>query len=360
MLIVDTSGSMEVPGSKIRAARRAAATAMRDAARRHPVRPGGRHRHGRAAPTRPTAALVAGRRPHPRTRRPQVARRLRAGGGTAISTWLDLHPRAARAPPRGHPPGLPAHRRRQPERDRGRPRRRPSPGPTGVFQCDTRGVGADWDVAELRHDRLRPAGRGRHHQAARRDGRRLPGLPRAGPAASRWPTSACACGRPRAPPSASSARWPPPSRTSRPRRSPVNALTREYPTGAWSGDESRDYHVCVDVPPAAVGDERLAARISLMVGDDAVSQGLVRAVWTDDDGPVHPHQRPGGPLHRAGRAGPGHPGGPAGPQGRRHRHAPRSSWAGPCSWPPSRATRAPCGCCARWWRWRTRTPARSG
>ena len=41
--------------------------------------------------------------------------------------------------------------------------------------------------------------------------------------------------------------------------------------------------MCVDVLPAAVGDELLAARISLMVGDDAVSQGLVRAVWTDDE-----------------------------------------------------------------------------
>ena len=41
--------------------------------------------------------------------------------------------------------------------------------------------------------------------------------------------------------------------------------------------------MCVDVLPAAVGDERLAARISLMVGDEAVSQGLVRAVWTDDE-----------------------------------------------------------------------------
>jgi hypothetical protein len=32
-----------------------------------------------------------------------------------------------------------------------------------------------------------------------------------------------------------------------------------------------------------VGDEKLAARVSLVVGGDVVSQGLVRAVWTDDD-----------------------------------------------------------------------------
>jgi hypothetical protein len=64
---------------------------------------------------------------------------------------------------------------------------------------------------------------------------------------------------------------------------PVDALTREYPTGAWAGDESRDYHLFVDVPAGNVGDEKLAARVSLMVAADPVSQGLVRAVWTDDD-----------------------------------------------------------------------------
>jgi len=63
----------------------------------------------------------------------------------------------------------------------------------------------------------------------------------------------------------------------------VNDLTRDYPTGAWAGDESRDYHVCVDVPAGSVGDEKLAARVTLMVGDEQASQALVRAVWTDDD-----------------------------------------------------------------------------
>ncbi|WP_250035435.1 vWA domain-containing protein [Paractinoplanes maris] len=54
-----------------------------------------------------------------------------------------------------------------------------------------------------------------------------------------------------------------------------------YPLGSW-GAESRDYHICVDVPPGAAGDEMLAARISIVEGDTVHTQALVRAVWTDD------------------------------------------------------------------------------
>jgi hypothetical protein len=63
--------------------------------------------------------------------------------------------------------------------------------------------------------------------------------------------------------------------------------TGEFPTGSW-GDESRDYHVAVDVRAGNAGEEMLAARVSLVVpGPDGSGQvagtGLVRAVWTDDE-----------------------------------------------------------------------------
>src|SRR5690606_5229648 len=64
--------------------------------------------------------------------------------------------------------------------------------------------------------------------------------------------------------------------------------------GPW-GDESRDCRLCVEAPPAGLGREMLAARLSLVIpgpsgpggeGPGAVetlgAQGLVRAVWTDD------------------------------------------------------------------------------
>ena len=65
------------------------------------------------------------------------------------------------------------------------------------------------------------------------------------------------------------------------RRTEVNALTGGYDTGAW-GDETRDYHVAVRLAPKAVGQEQLASRVQLAVGGEVVTQGLVKARWSAD------------------------------------------------------------------------------
>jgi hypothetical protein len=65
------------------------------------------------------------------------------------------------------------------------------------------------------------------------------------------------------------------------RRTEVNARTGDYPTGAW-GAESRDYHLSVQVPAGAIGEELLAARVSLVSQDQVLGQALVLANWTDD------------------------------------------------------------------------------
>ena len=74
----------------------------------------------------------------------------------------------------------------------------------------------------------------------------------------------------------------------------------DYPTGAWAPGESRDYHVGIDLNPAAIGQEMLAARISLIATSpsgqaaspggttppnppEILGQGLVRATWTEDE-----------------------------------------------------------------------------
>jgi hypothetical protein len=62
---------------------------------------------------------------------------------------------------------------------------------------------------------------------------------------------------------------------------PVNALTADFPTGAWGAD-ARDYHLCVDVPPQPVDAEMLAARVTLVVNGEPADQGKVLALWTDD------------------------------------------------------------------------------
>jgi hypothetical protein len=61
----------------------------------------------------------------------------------------------------------------------------------------------------------------------------------------------------------------------------ISPLVREFPTGAW-GDESRDYHVAVRVPTAPVGSERLAARVEVVVNDQVLAKGLVKAIWSTD------------------------------------------------------------------------------
>jgi von Willebrand factor type A C-terminal domain/von Willebrand factor type A domain len=55
----------------------------------------------------------------------------------------------------------------------------------------------------------------------------------------------------------------------------------EYPLGAW-GHEERDYHIQVEVQPADVGREKLAARVTVVAGDDRLGEGLVKAIWTAD------------------------------------------------------------------------------
>ena len=63
----------------------------------------------------------------------------------------------------------------------------------------------------------------------------------------------------------------------------VRRLRGDYPLGAW-GAESRDYHVCVELVPrrGRRGRERLAARVSVVRGDEVLGKGDVLAEWTDD------------------------------------------------------------------------------
>lgn len=63
----------------------------------------------------------------------------------------------------------------------------------------------------------------------------------------------------------------------------VDALSKDYPLGSWADGESRDYHVRIKIPTGAVGDERLAARVMLAVNGEAEPVALVRAVWTGDE-----------------------------------------------------------------------------
>ena len=154
-------------------------------------------------------------------------------------------------------------------------------GARGRFQCDCRGVGADWDVTEVRRIATELLGT-------------VGLIPRADLMAEEFEKLVrTAMGRGVA--SASLRVWAPQGaqvlfvRQVSPtveditaRRQVVNALTGAYPTGSW-GDESRDYHVAVRLSAKGVGQEQLAARVQLAVGDQVVAQGLVKALWSSDD-----------------------------------------------------------------------------
>jgi hypothetical protein len=206
--------------------------------------------------------------------------RLKAGGGTAIGTWLSLADQLFKTVP-GHvchaillTDGADEHET---------PEELDAVLSTceGRFQCDCRGVGADWQVSELREIASRLLGT-------------VELIADPGKLAADF-RSMIETAMGKATRSVSLRVWTPQgSRVSyvgqvapgiedlTGRGVELNERTADYPTGTW-GAESRDYHVCVQVPPRALGDEMLAARVSLVEGDDVLDQGLVKAIWTDDE-----------------------------------------------------------------------------
>ena len=70
------------------------------------------------------------------------------------------------------------------------------------------------------------------------------------------------------------------------RRGDFGPQAGDYPTGAWGAQESRDYHVCVEITPAPAGREKMAARVQLIAGPAAdpelLGEGVVVAKFTTD------------------------------------------------------------------------------
>lgn len=151
----------------------------------------------------------------------------------------------------------------------------------GVFQCDCRGVGTDWIVSEVRKVSTALLGT-------------VDIIPDASRMAAEFAAIMQASGS-RGISDAELRVWVPQGaqilfvRQVSPtvddltaRGVPVNPLTSGYPTGSWS-DEERDYHVGVRLPAKALGQEQLAARVQLVVEGQPVTQGLVKATWSNDE-----------------------------------------------------------------------------
>ena len=278
-LIVDMSGSMnEGGGQKIRAALKATAAAIdciRDGVSFGII--AGRENARLIYPRHDLAVADAVTRRDAKAAVDGIA----AEGGTAIGVWLDRARELA-----DQMPGAIAHailltdgknqHQEAWELDKA------IAAASGHFQCDCRGLGADWNVAELRKIASALLGT-------------VDIIPDPSEMTAEF-TALMEHAMGKQVGGVGLRLWTPQGSTIEFLRqvSPtledltatgveINPLTKDFPLGAWSGDEARDYHLRVSVPPAKVGDERLAARVMLQVDNTQTAAGLVRAVWTDDE-----------------------------------------------------------------------------
>lgn len=278
ILIVDTSGSMEVPRGKIKAAREAIAVAI-DCVR-DGVAFGLIAGTDKAREVYPSGGAMAIADDHTRQEAKRVAEKLRAQGGTAMGSWLTLAGALFDTAP-----GRVCHAilLTDGENLHETPEQLDAvlAACEGHFQCDCRGVGADWQVSELK--RIASALLGT-----------VDIIPDpTGMAADFRSMMETAMGK--ATQNVSLRVWTPQdARTGLVRQvaptiedltdrgTQVDERVTDYPTGTW-GRESRDYHLCVHVPARSVGEEMLAARVSLVENNEVLSRGLIRAIWTDDE-----------------------------------------------------------------------------
>ena len=277
IIIIDISGSMNYPKAKLRAAQQATAAAI-DCIREgvwFAVIAGTKLAHQVYPPEGSLVPASAGTRAEAK----QAVAGLEAQGGTAIGAWLDLANQLFGTVPTSLNHAIlltdgidesetPADLARVLAASAGR------------FQCDCRGVGTDWKVSELR--KVASTLLGTVDIVA--DPAQLAADFTAMVEQAMGKATAAVGLRVWSPVAATVSfvkQVAPTIEDLTPKKVVVSERVGQYPTGAW-GDESRDYHVCVTVKAGAVGDEMLAARVSLVVGDQVVSQALVRAIWTDD------------------------------------------------------------------------------
>ncbi|MFI7634148.1 VWA domain-containing protein [Nonomuraea sp. NPDC049400] len=277
VIIIDTSGSMS--GGKIREARQAAVTAVRTlrdgvhfaviagTERAKVVYPGGNANLVKAGPAT-------------RAEAERAISRLSAHGGTAMGEWLKLAGHLLSA----HPSAI----RHALLMTDGQNNERTDvfasvlAAWSGKFVCDSLGIGQDWVPGELRKVSEAMLGT---FDFVRNQGdlseyfRRLT-------QASMSKTVA----------ELSLRVWVPQTATLKfvkqvsptlldltGKRTDVNPLTGDYPTGSW-GAEEREYHICVEVPPGQIGHEIRAGWVKLVRPDtqEVLASGNVLAQWTDD------------------------------------------------------------------------------
>lgn len=277
IVIVDTSGSMGSPSRKIKAAREATAIAIdciRDGVA-FAVIAGSNH----AERIYPESGELAIASEHSRAAAKRATARLTPAGGTAIGSWLRLAGEQFNmAPGRNCHAILLTDGENQHETPKQLDAALAEV--EGRFQCDCRGVGTDWQVSELRRIASTLLGSVdiiAHPRDMADDFRGM--MEKAMSKASG--NVSLRLWAPQGATVAFVRQVAPTIEDLTDRAASVNPLTADYPTATW-GSESRDYHICIEVPPRDAGEEMLAGRVTLVEGDEVRGQGLIRAVWTED------------------------------------------------------------------------------
>jgi hypothetical protein len=279
VIIVDCSGSMHVPPTKLRAAKAATIAAidtLRDGVAFAVVAG-----TDTARVVYPSRIGLVDANAKTRAEAKDAVGSLRANGGTAMGQWLQLADTLFIGRPTAMKHAI-LLTDGQNMHETPRQLARTLQAVTGHFVCDCRGVGTDWQVSELREiastllgtvdivaepDELEADFRA---MAASAMGKAV------GDVALRlWtPQGATVKFVKQVEPSLADLTA---------RRVESAPRSGDYPTGSW-GSESRDYHVCIEVAPAGVGEKMLAGRVSMVVpgSNEVLGKGQILALWTDD------------------------------------------------------------------------------
>lgn len=279
VIMIDTSGSMA--GASFAAAQQAAGVAL------DVIDDGtwfaivsGSHVATRVFPYPNAPNAMVRMEPGARAEAKRAIARMRAGGGTAMSTWLQLADQLFATVPHGaRRHGIlltDGKNESEPKQQLSATLQRLQ----GRFRVDARGVGSRYEVAEVRQIASALMG----SDELIRDPSQI--------AASFQQMLGESMARGVA--EAELRVWTPQGsqlmfvRQVSPklddltsRKVVVNPLTSGFATGSW-GDETREYHVAVRVGSKPVGAEQLAARVQLVVNDQVQSAGLVKAMWSAD------------------------------------------------------------------------------
>lgn len=283
IVIVDCSGSMDYPPTKLAEARAATAAAVdviKDGTAFAIV--AGTSVAWAVYPANGTMAIAG---EATRAEAKAALRTLRSSGGTAIGQWLRLAHQIFQTSP--------ATLRHAILLTDGKNQHETAEQLAeaialceGVFRCDCRGVGTDWEVSELRKIStallgsvdivVDPSGLAADFEELMR-----------GAMSKQLPDVLLRVWTPQQAALKFVKQVAPAIADLTSRRLAAGAQAGDYPTGAWGPGESRDYHVAVTVNPANLGQEMLAARVSLVAssaeGQQVLGQGLIRVTWTDDE-----------------------------------------------------------------------------